>query len=254
MCHPMLSLHICKQLRARRSAFLLNINYELGPACRRAVLFGASGSGKSLTLQAIAGLITPDSGLIATYGRILFDSTQKICVPPQKRDIGYMFQDYALFPHLTMLQNVAYADTGCWPWHVGRQQTELAMAVLARFGLEGCEGHYPDELSGGQKQRAALARAVYARPGLLLLDEPFSALDPLLRRTLRQEMLSIVESLDCPAIIITHDPEDVDAFAGALVLYNHGMARLAPEWQDIRGGFASAAECLEYLQRADGGC
>ena len=139
-------------------------------------ILGASGSGKSMTLKCIAGIERPDRGRIVLDGRVLFDSRQKINLKPQKRRVGYMFQNYALFPTMTVTQNIA-AGQGI--------SADRVREMIERFHLKGLEGHYPSELSGGQQQRVALARIMAYRPDLILLDEPFSALDDNLKERLR---------------------------------------------------------------------
>ena len=182
-------------------------------------------------------------------GNILYDSEQGICVPARRRRIGYMFQDYALFPHLSVLHNVAYAGTGLLPWRLNGEQRTWAMDLLERLGIAHLARLYPGNLSGGQKQRVALARALGTRPSLLLLDEPFSALDPLLRERLRGEIQEILAAFAIPAVIISHDPEDVDAFAGTLVTYHRGRARMIADYASLRREYASAGDCLRHLQQ-----
>lgn len=244
----MISLRLYKNFKNAAVPFSLNVDYEIGGEQKNVVLFGPSGSGKSLTMQCLAGLVRPDSGYIRLDGRTLYDGGSNVFVPPQRRRIGYMFQDYALFPHLTLLQNVAYSGTGLCPWRVCPAQQQRAQSVLERFGIGHLARSLPSQLSGGQRQRAALARALNADPELLLLDEPFSALDPLLRERLREELLELMADLTIPAVIITHDPGDVDAFAGSLVLYDHGHVRMVPDYVDIRRNFGSAGCCLRHLQ------
>ncbi|MBO4301088.1 MAG: ATP-binding cassette domain-containing protein [Desulfovibrio sp.] len=244
----MLSLRLVKVFRNTSTPFRLDVRYAFAQDKKSAVLFGPSGSGKTLTMQCIAGLAKPDAGHICVGSRTLFDSQQRIAVPVQQRHIGYMFQDYALFPHLTVLQNVAYPRTGCLPHFVKAQEQDRAHAMLKRFGIGDLARHFPAQLSGGQKQRAALARACNADPQLLLLDEPFSALDPLLRERLRQELTYLLSQLDIPVMVITHDPDDVDAFAGELVLYDGGLAYQVPNYTSIRREFPSAGACLADLQ------
>lgn len=250
----MLNIAITKRFRSRLSSFMLDVAFDLGQECRRAVFFGPSGSGKTLTMQCIAGLAMPDSGHIAVNGRMLFDSAANIRIPAQNRHMGYMLQDYALFPHFTVLQNVAYSHTGLWCAHVGSREKEKAIAVLERFGMAAYWRHYPAELSGGQKQRVALARAINSQPALMLLDEPFSALDPLLREHMRAEMLQMLDksghdpaNSGCPAIIITHDPEDVAAFAGTVIIYKRGQAHVVESWPETLARFASITSCLRHL-------
>lgn len=250
----MLSLRLVKEFRHRKTLapFRLDVAYDIAPECKSAVLFGASGSGKTLTMQCIAGLVRPDHGYIRVTGRALYDSAGNLFVPVQKRRIGYMFQDYALFPHLTLLQNVAYARSGPLARLMGRGERERALATLDRLGIAHLARHYPAQLSGGQRQRAALARALNAEPQLLLLDEPFSALDPLLREHLRHELKEMLSALTIPALIITHDPDDVDVFSGGLILYNKGQARVVPDYAALRTNFPSAGACLRHVQAQTG--
>ena len=245
----MLSLRLVKEFHNTATPFRLDVAYDIGDAYKSAVLFGSSGSGKTLTMQCIAGLVRPDAGHIRVGGRTLFASGEHVCVPVQQRHIGYMFQEYALFPHLTLLQNVAYPRTGGLARWVRGEESDRARAILERLGIGHLAKHFPAQISGGQRQRAALARALNAEPRLLLLDEPFSALDPLLREHLRQELLEVLTTLTIPAIIISHDPDDVDAFAGGLVLYEKGRARVVPDYAAVRSAFPSAGACLRHLQR-----
>lgn len=189
--------------------FALDVTFR--STSRRVVLFGPSGAGKSLTLQAIAGLLTPDDGRIAVNGHVLFDSSGGVNLPPPLRKVGYLFQDYALFPHLTVAQNVAFGlRRSLFNPRRGRT-AHAAVRWLQTFELEAIAGNLPTEISGGQKQRVALARALAAEPDILLLDEPFSALDPLLRARMRTELAALQTRLDLQMLIITHDPADVEA-------------------------------------------
>jgi molybdate transport system ATP-binding protein len=186
------------------------------------VLFGPSGAGKSLTLQAIAGLTTPDEGRIVVGERILFDSYRKIRVPSRLRNLGYVFQDYALFPHLTVAQNVSFGLKQGWPWYLPQGERLRLDEVLEIFALTSLKDSLPRDLSGGQRQRVALARALIRRPSLLLLDEPFSSLNARLRVKMRRELLRIKERFAIPVILITHDSEDVAALAETVVVYENG--------------------------------
>ena len=186
------------------------------------VLFGPSGSGKTLTLQAIAGLMKPSGGRVVLGGRVLFDSRSGVDLPPRKRGLGYLFQHYALFPHMTVAANVGFGlNPGC-PGGLSMSQREQVSEMLENFGLSRLAGERPARLSGGQRQRVALARAMMARPSALLLDEPFSALDPILRIRMRRELASTLERFGMPMVLITHDPDDVAAFASTLVVYQQG--------------------------------
>ena len=205
---------------ARSCDFALNVRFRSDAP--RLVFFGPSGSGKTLTLQMIAGLLRPDSGTISLDGQTLTDTKSKLFVPPQQRRIGYVFQDYALFPHLTVKENLAFALR-----HASRRDGTSAPAeniaeMLERFEIGHLAAQYPARLSGGQKQRTALARALLSSPRLLLLDEPFTALDSLLRLRMRKELAKLLSSFDIPLIMVTHDPEDVDMFADDVAVFSQG--------------------------------
>ncbi len=177
-------------------------------------LLGMSGSGKSVTLKCIAGLLHPDRGQIILDGKTLFDSEKKIDLPPQQRKVGYLFQEYALFPNMTVRQNIAAGR------HPGSSlSTE---DCIRRFSLEGLEKHFPHQLSGGQKQRTALARILLSEPRLLLLDEPFSALDTPTRLRLQQELHNLLKELKKPAILVTHDVEEVSVLCGQTAILHDG--------------------------------
>jgi molybdate transport system ATP-binding protein len=187
------------------------------------VIFGPSGAGKTLTLQSIAGLLTPDSGKIVLRESVLFDSKSRINIPPQHRNIGYVFQDYALFPHLTVFENVGFGLRKRWPQPLSRPHRLKVEEFLEIFEIPHLAKSLPFDLSGGQRQRVALARALIRSPELLLLDEPFAALDTLLRAKLRDELLAIQARFKVPVIMITHDPEDIRVFAQTLVTYEAGQ-------------------------------
>ena len=213
-----LSVAIEKKLRADRREFHLHMTFDSDAEIT--VLYGTSGAGKTLTLQAIAGLMRPDSGRIAVDDRVLFDSATAIDVPARKRHVGLVFQDYALFPHLTVLQNVAFARKRSWSNRYALD--DETKAILASVHLESFARAYPSDLSGGQRQRVALARAIASRPRLLLLDEPISALDSDLRAKLRAELIDIRQRAGIPMLIITHDASDVAAFGGKTVHMDNG--------------------------------
>ncbi|MBS0582474.1 MAG: ATP-binding cassette domain-containing protein [Proteobacteria bacterium] len=216
-----LEVDIAKTLRARDREFRLELKFASAAAVT--VLFGPSGAGKTQTLYAIAGLTRPERGLIHVGDTALFDARRGIDLPPHRRGIGYVFQDYALFPHLNVLQNVAFA-TSRGVLLNPRQASSEVYALLARFALGKLASSHPHQLSGGQRQRVALARALAAKPRLLLLDEPFAALDAPLRARLREELLAVRAQFDVPMVVITHDPDDVAALGGHVVAMENGRA------------------------------
>jgi molybdate transport system ATP-binding protein len=197
-----------------------------------AALFGPSGAGKTLTLQCMAGLLRPDAGRIVLDGRVLFDAASGREVPPQARRVGYVFQGYALFPHLTIADNVGFGLRGRPSAERGRRVAE----VIGRLGLGGLERRYPRELSGGQRQRVALGRALAIDPALLLLDEPLSALDAPLRRTLRDELRAVLSEWGTAAVVVTHDFTEAYRLGDRIVVYDGGrVVQAAPRaellWQ-----------------------
>lgn len=206
-----MSMHVSirKRMVSADRHFELDIDFD--SASRRIALFGPSGAGKSLTLRAIAGLLAPDSGRILLNGRTLFDADAGIDVRPQERRVAYLFQEYALFPHLTVGQNIAFGLARGWRNPRRAAVHPEAQRWVDAFGLAEIVGNYPAEISGGQKQRVALARALVAQPDIVLLDEPFSALDPALRARMRAELRALQASLDVPMLVISHDPADVEA-------------------------------------------
>lgn len=211
---------IRKHFGSGKHRFKLDVAFRSD--ARRLVLFGRSGAGKTLTLKAIAGLSKPDSGYVRIDSNVLLDTHGAINLPPQQRNMAYLFQEYALFPHLTVLQNVAFGLRRGWRNPSRRFTHESVRHWLHAFELQPQAQRYPQELSGGQRQRAALARALVSSPRAILLDEPFAALDAHLRRKLRDELSELQRSLDIPMILITHDPADVDAFADEVIHLNAG--------------------------------
>ena len=181
-------------------------------------LFGPSGSGKSLTLQAIAGTIDPDAGRIALDGQPIFDSSSGLRLPAQKRRVGYVPQHYALFPHLSVADNIGFGLARL----PRRTRWQRVAALLDSFRLKALAERRPRQLSGGQQQRVALARALAVQPGLLLLDEPFAALDAALRGALREELARVQKRWNVSMLIVTHDLPDVFALGQQVVVYDNG--------------------------------
>jgi molybdate transport system ATP-binding protein len=197
-------------------------NFRLRPQFKAddemVVLLGPSGSGKSLTLRAIAGLLTPDEGRIEMPDGVVFDSTRGINRPPQSRNVGYVVQNLALFPHLTVEENVGFALSG---W--ARPQREARVGELVELlGLGGLEKRLPRAVSGGQQQRTALGRALAARPRVLLLDEPFTALDAPIRHALRRKVAQLRRQLGLLAVFVTHDLQEAYALADRIAVYDQG--------------------------------
>jgi molybdate transport system ATP-binding protein len=223
-------------IQLRKTVHAADRTFELDVAFRsdalRMVLFGPSGAGKSLTLQAIAGLITPDTGRISFNDRLLFDSQSGIHLPPQQRRVAYLFQDYALFPHLTVAQNIGFGlRQGCLPMR-RPERHPLVQQWMKAFRIENTAASYPLQLSGGQRQRVALARALVAGPDLLLLDEPFAALDQSLRQHMREELREMQQQLALPMLTITHDPADVAALGDVVFTMQDGKIVQSSSFQD----------------------
>lgn len=216
----LLDLDISKTMRSGQREFNLQLKYASNG--NRLVILGPSGSGKSLLLQMIAGLLTPDSGYLKLAGRTLFDQQQRINLTPQQRQVAFLFQNYALFPHLNVRQNIAFGlRRGLFNPRVN-MHSERVDYWLDNFGLTAVQQQKPHQLSGGQRQRTALARALITEPRALLLDEPFSALDPDLRIHMRNELRELQERLAVPLILITHDVEDVKAFSDETLCLKDG--------------------------------
>lgn len=182
-------------------------------------ILGASGCGKSMTLRCIAGVETPDEGRVVLNGRVLFDSAAKINLPPQRRRVGYLFQNYALFPHMTVEENIACALRR----EKDRTKRGRTISTLVKqFRLEGLEKRYPGQLSGGQQQRVALARILAYEPEALLLDEPFSALDAHLKEKLQLELLELLRGYAGDAVMVTHSRDEAYRLCGRLLIMEHG--------------------------------
>lgn len=181
------------------------------------VLFGPSGCGKTTILRALAGLDRPELGTIAMDNEVWLDTERSICRSPQERDVGFCFQEYALFPHLTVRENIAYGIRRKKP-----DRDSMLDEMLVRFQLTGLERRYPHQISGGQQQRVALARALVRRPRLLLLDEPLSSLDTTLRDELRIKMRQLLSGFGIPVVIVTHDRLEAIALADQIIVMDSG--------------------------------
>lgn len=213
----MLSVDIEKRL----SSFDLQVSFETDKS--PLALLGASGAGKSYALKCIAGIEKPDKGKIILNGKTLFDSEKKIDLPPQKRRVGYLFQDFALFPNMTVMQNIKaglHAEER-------KDRDRIASGLIEKFRLQGLENVRPLTLSGGEKQRAALARIFVSKPDVLLLDEPFSSLDTFLKWELEDEMKQIFREFSGDVVIVSHEIDEVLELCEEVVRIQDGVAQNA---------------------------
>jgi len=195
------------------------------------VLLGPSGSGKSLTLRAIAGLLTPDRGRIEVPDGVVFDASTRVNLPPQNRNVGYVVQNLALFPHLSVAENIGFSLSR---WPAGQRRQRVA-ELLDLLGLTGLESRLPGAISGGQQQRVALGRALAARPRVLLLDEPFTALDAPVRNALRREVARLRRQLGLLALFVTHDLQEAYALADRIAVYDQGEVLQFGSRQEVFG-------------------
>ena len=217
-----------KHLRHGQAQFQLDVAFTSN--AQRVVLSGPSGSGKTQTLRAIAGIVEPDRGRIAVAGRVLCDTQAGLSLSPQRRRLAYMFQDYALFPHLTVRQNIAFATRADWRNPLRAIRDPRVDHWLSLFRLEAHADHHPHQISGGQRQRTALARALVSEPAALLLDEPFAALDKRLREHLRQELKELQAELQLPLLLISHDEDDIRCLAQDVVYMDAGRIGEQSPW------------------------
>jgi molybdate transport system ATP-binding protein len=209
------SLEVDVRHRLRR----LDLSVEVAAGRETLALVGPSGAGKTSVLRAIAGLLRPDRGRITVDGRAVLDTAAGIDLPPESRGVGMVFQEGALFPHLSVAGNVAYGMRERVP---RRQRGERTRAVLDQFGIGHLAGSRPDRLSGGERQRVALARTVASGPSVLLLDEPVAALDPVSRAMVTTELAGHLGRLGLPAILVSHDFADVAGLAGRIAVIEAG--------------------------------
>ena len=183
-------------------------------------LLGQSGCGKSMTLKCIAGIVKPDKGKIVLNDKVFFDSEKKINLPTQKRNIGFLFQNYALFPHITVKQNIQLGIEKL----TKQEKDEITSRYLKKFKLEGFEDRYPWQLSGGQQQRIALARALCLNPDILILDEPFSALDYHLRSNMENELCEILKDYSGNVLFVTHDISEAYRISDDIIVFENGTS------------------------------
>ncbi len=214
------------QIQRKLDSFLLDISFQ--SECRRIGILGASGCGKSMTLKSIAGIETPDQGHIEAEGRTLFDRANRINLKPQKRNVGYLFQNYALFPTMTVEKNIAAGLKG------SRQENEVRVReMVKKFQLQGLEKRLPGQLSGGQQQRVALARIMAYEPDVILLDEPFSALDMYLKDRLQQELMDMLADYRGTVIMVSHNRDELYRFSEELLIIDQGHIAAAGETKEL---------------------
>ncbi len=205
-------------VKLRKQLGTWTLDVEFRGASPRLAIWGESGSGKTITLKMIAGLIRPDSGRVEIEKRVLYDSEQSVNLSPQHRRVGMMFQSYALFPHLSVQDNLAFAVRDDRDWR--DRACDMADKLEIRHLLD----RRPADISGGQRQRVALGRALLANPKIILLDEPFSSLDVDLRDRLRIDLAELLDQFGVPSIVVTHDAEDIRALAREVVTYCAGKS------------------------------
>ncbi|AOY76601.1 sulfate/molybdate ABC transporter ATP-binding protein [Clostridium formicaceticum] len=208
-----LSVNIHKEL----TGFTLKTSFETMEGSPLGLL-GASGSGKSMILRCIAGLETPTNGRIVLNERVLFDSEEKIDIPSRKRKVGFLFQNYALFPHMTIAENIAFALGDL----TKKQRSEKVKEYITMMKLQGLEERYPSQLSGGQQQRVAIARALAIEPEVLLLDEPFSALDNHLKGQIEKQLIETLASYKGTSIFVSHNMEEVYRICDNVIILSEG--------------------------------
>ena len=213
MSNKVLKFNIQKKLKE----FDLDVGFELKKGCLG--ILGPSGCGKSMTLKSIAGIVDPDEGFVSLTTdneTVYFDSNNKINIKPQKRNVGYLFQNYALFPNMTVEENVA---AGLEKDH----DEKIVSDMIKRFHLDGLEKRYPRQLSGGQQQRVALARILAYGPDVILFDEPFSAMDTYLKEQLYVELVNLLRNFDGLSILVTHDRDEAFQFCDELLVLDEGQ-------------------------------
>lgn len=216
-------MRLTAEIKKRFPGFTLEVSFKSDSETLG--LLGGSGSGKSMTLKCIAGIVTPDEGHIELDGTVFFDSKRHINLSPQKRNVGYLFQNYALFPNMTVEQNIR-----CGNHTISRAALD---DVLERFYLIGLGKRYPAQISGGQQQRAALARMMISEPAMILLDEPFSALDSYLRAEMEREVMHLLRVFDGPSLMVSHNRDEIYRLCDRIAVYHNGHLDVIGEKKQV---------------------
>lgn len=210
----MIHINIRKKLHSASGEMILNLDFQIQEK-EFVTLYGASGSGKTTTLQILSGLTNPDEGFISVKNEVWLDSESKIILPPQKRKIGYVFQDYALFPNMTVRENLVFA------LEKGKNKS-IVDELLETIELVSLQHQKPNQLSGGQQQRVALARALVRQPDILLLDEPLSAIDTEMRLKLQDYLLKAHQKYDLTTILVSHDIAEIYKLSNRVLVIENG--------------------------------
>ncbi len=223
----MLDLSLIVNIKKKLKGFQLMVDFEADHDILG--VLGASGSGKSMTLRCIAGIETPDEGKIVLNGRTLFDSERRINLSCQQRKVGFLFQNYALYPHMTVEKNIGFALSGL----TSDQRAKKVQKAIEMMHLKNLEKRYPTELSGGQQQRVALARALVVEPEVLLLDEPFSALDEYLRNQMVNQLMETLSDYQGVTLFVTHNMEEAYRLCKQIMVIDQGKKEACKERDDI---------------------
>lgn len=214
---------MCLEVSIKKRVGTFKLEVEFNTDNNHIGILGASGCGKSMTLKCIAGIENPGEGRIVLDGKVLFDSKKKIKLLPQKRKIGYLFQNYALFPNMTVIKNIG----------ITKATAEKITSLISKLHLEGLEDRYPSQLSGGEQQRVALARILAYEPEMIILDEPFSALDGYLKDQLQREMLEILGDYKGKVIVVSHSKSEIYTLSEQLIVMDKGKVVLCDDKKKV---------------------